>query len=74
MMWPYYGDGWTWLWMGGMMVVFWGGVVLLAAWLIRSIGRPSGSGDDPMTRLRSRLASGEITPDEFENTKRLLKG
>lgn len=74
MMWPYYGDGWSWLWMGGMMVVFWGGVILLAAWLIRSIGRPSGNVDDAMTRLRSRLAAGEITPDEFENTKRLLKG
>ena len=73
MMWPYYGDGWSWLWMGGMMVVFWGGVILLAAWLIRSTGRPSGNVDDAMTRLRSRLAAGEITPDEFENTKRLLK-
>ncbi len=74
MMWPYYGDGWSWLWMGGMMVVFWGGVVLLAVWLIRSSGRPSGGVDDAMARLRSRLAAGEITPDEFENTKRLLKG
>lgn len=77
MMWPYYGDGWSWvswLWMAGMMVLFWGGVIALAVWLIRSTGRPGAGRDDAMNSLRKRLAAGEITQDEFEKTKRLLQG
>ncbi len=78
MMWPYYaGDGWSWvswIWMAGMMVVFWGGVILLAVWLIRSVSGPRAGGDDAMNTLRRRLASGEISQDEFEKTKRLLQG
>jgi uncharacterized membrane protein len=74
MMWPYYNDGWPWLWMGGMTVVFWGAVVLLAVWVFRSIGRSRLDEDDAMATLRKRLASGEINQDEFEKSKRLLQG
>ena len=74
MMWPYYGgDGWSWLWMGAMMVVFWGGVIFLAFWAIRVAANPKPGGDDAMKTLRRRLAAGEITPDEFEKTKRQLQ-
>jgi uncharacterized membrane protein len=74
MMWPYYGDGWSWLWMAGMMVVFWGALVFLAAWAVQSIGGRKPSGDDAINTLQKRLAAGEITQDEFEKTKHLLQG
>ena len=74
MMWPYYGDGWSWLWMAGMMIVFWAAVIFLAVWAVRAISGPKTSGDDALATLRKRLASGEITQDEFEKTKRLLQG
>lgn len=74
MMWPYYGDGWGWLWMAGMMIVFWGAVVFLIVWAIAAATRPRASRDDAVETLRKRLASGEITKDEFETTKRLIGG
>ena len=78
MMWPYYGGGgigWMgWLWMAGSMIVFWGGVILLAVWLIRSVSSPKDRSDDAMSILRRRLAAGEITQDEFDKTRRLLQG
>ncbi len=71
MMW-YYGGGWNWLWMSGMMVVFWGAVILLAIWAFRALARPANSSDSAIETLRRRLAAGEISPEEFEKTKRLL--
>jgi uncharacterized membrane protein len=72
MMWPYYNGGWGWLWMGVWMVVFWGGVIFAAVWAIRSFSRPR-SEDDAVATLRKRLAAGEITPDEFERTRKILQ-
>lgn len=74
MMWPYYNDGFSWLWMGGLMVVFWGAVILLAIWAFRSVARPKNDADQAMATLRNRLASGAISQDEYEKTKRLLQG
>ncbi len=73
MMW-YYGmdGGWNWLWMGGMMVLFWGGVFLLAFWAIRSFSGSRHDGDEAMILLRKRLAAGEISPEDFEKTKKAL--
>jgi uncharacterized membrane protein len=72
MMWPY-GGGWSWLWMSGMTVVIWGAVIFLVVWTITAITRPNSAGDDALNTLRKRLAAGEITQDEFENSKRLLQ-
>ncbi len=73
MMWPYY-DGTGWIWLTVMMVVFWGGVIAVAIWAIRSFSGPRhGPGDDAMQTLRRRLASGEITQEEFERTRKLLQ-
>ena len=74
MMWPYYGDGWSWLWMAGMMVVFWGAVVFAIVWVVRALTAPKRGVDDSITTLRKRLAAGEITPDEFEKTRKILQG
>ncbi len=73
MMWPYYGDPAAGLWMVAMMLLFWGGLVALAVWLVRSFVRPRRD-DDAMSTLRRRLAAGEITQDEFEKTKHILQG
>ena len=74
MMWPYYGDGWSWLWMAGMMAVFWGAVVFGIVWVVRALAAQKPGVEDPVTTLRKRLAAGEITPDEFEKTRKILQG
>ncbi|HSO93500.1 MAG TPA: SHOCT domain-containing protein [Candidatus Dormibacteraeota bacterium] len=74
MMWNYPGNGaWGWVWMTVIMLVFWGGLIVVAVWAIRSAlgSRPDG---DAMQTLRHRLASGEISQEDFEKTKRILQG
>jgi putative membrane protein len=73
MMWYGYYDGWSWLLMAAMMVLFWGGVAALIVFVARSVGPKSG-GDRAMDTLRRRLASGEISREEFESTRRSLQG
>lgn len=72
MMWWYGFDGWGWIWMGGMMVLFWGAVILLAVWAIRSLTGSRGSADSALDILRRRLAAGEISSEEFEKTRKAL--
>jgi putative membrane protein len=72
MMWGYY-DGWSWLWMAAMMLLFWGGIFALAVFAFRSVRGPQ-SNDQAMDVLRRRLASGEVTQDEFEKTRKALQG
>ena len=72
MMWGYY-DGWSWPWMAAMMVLFWGGIFAIAVYAIRAFTGPRGT-DQAMDVLRRRFASGEITPDEFEKTRKALQG
>jgi putative membrane protein len=72
MMWGYY-DGWSWLWMAAMMVLFWGGIFAIAVYAIRAFAGPRGT-DQAMDVLRRRFASGEITPDEFEKMRKALQG
>jgi putative membrane protein len=74
MMWYYgSGGGWNWLWMTLMMLIFWGGVIAVAVWAIRS-GLGSRRENDALHVLRRRLAAGEISPEDFEKTKRILQG
>lgn len=56
-----------WLWLG-----IWALVVIGLVWLLVREPRRSQS-EDARTTLRSRLACGEITPDEFERARRLLE-
>ena len=71
-MWFGYHDGWSWLLMAGMMVLFWGGIATLIAFVARALIGPRG-GDQTMDMLRRRLANGEITQEEFETTRRALQ-
>ena len=72
MMWGYF-DGGNWLWMAGMMVLFWGGIVILSVFAIRAFTGPK-SNDRALDLLRRRLAGGEINQDEFEKTRKALQG
>lgn len=75
-----FGWGWGWWGMGLMMVLFWGGLVVLAVLLVRALfpgGRqlPSGpSAHEPTAReiLDQRYARGEITREQFELMKQDL--
>ena len=41
-MWYYGGAGWVgWLFMGLSMIVFWGALILLLLWAVRSFNRPA---------------------------------
>jgi len=72
-----YGMGWgAWMVMGIGAIVFWAVVV----WIIRSLlpGRnlrqdAAVTGPDPLALLKERLARGEVTPEEYEQRRRLLK-
>jgi putative membrane protein len=72
MMWGYY-DGWNWLWMAPMMILFWGGIIALVVFVVR-YSNGSRSNDHAMDDLRRRFASGDITQDEFEKMRKALQG
>lgn len=77
---PIFADGWHmdggW-WFGGMMlwmVLFWGLVVFVIAWMVR--GGPSRSASDDREAairvLDRRFAQGEMTLDEYRERKGAL--
>ena len=72
MMWGFY-DGWSWIWMAAMMVLFWGGIFAVAVFAIRSFAAPKST-DQAQEVLRRRFASGEITQDEFDKMRKALQG
>ena len=70
------GYGWG-MWLSGalMMVLFWGGLAALVVFVVRSLGGPKQAPtDSAIDTLRRRLAAGEITPDEFDRTRKVLQG
>ena len=72
MMWYYPTGGFGAFWMGVAMLVFWGGLIAVGVLAIRAIVAPRPQPDGALEVLRRRLAAGEITPEEFEKTKRTL--
>ncbi len=79
----YWHHGWDWGWghmlFGGlMMLVFWGGIILLIVLGVRWLGRgpESDSGSrarpTPLEILEERFARGEIDKEEFEERRRML--
>jgi putative membrane protein len=70
MMWEFGMDGG---WMILMMVLFWGGTILLVMWGVRQFtGRSQPPGDRAMGILNERYARGEITDEEFESMRQTL--
>lgn len=73
-MWGMHGDvgtGW-WIVMTLGMVLFWGSVIALVVWVVRGGG--ARAAEDPKAILDRRLASGEITPEEYEQRRNMLGG
>lgn len=74
-------DGYGWPWPGLIWILFillfWGGLIALLVWAVRSTTaprhRPELSRGSAMDVLRRRLASGEITPEEFDRIRKLLE-
>ena len=72
----YYGFG-PWMWVLGVltMLLFWGGLTVLIVWAVRQFAPRQGSAaEDPMEILRRRLAAGEISQEQFDQTRRALQG
>jgi uncharacterized membrane protein len=66
-------DGWTmglngWLWMGAWILA-----LAVMVWLLVRAPARRPERDEALEVLRSRLARGEITPDEFERARGLLE-
>jgi putative membrane protein len=76
MMW-YYGSGIAgWMWVLGtlMMLLFWGGLAVLVVWTVSTFTHRQGAGESAEEILKRRLAAGQISPDEYEKTRRTLQG
>lgn len=73
MMWWYNGgDGWSWVWMAAVMALFLCGVILLGMWAVRGASGTKRTGDAAVDLLRRRLAAGEISPEDYEKTRKAL--
>jgi putative membrane protein len=78
----HYGRDWGWGHMvsgGLMMILFWGGVILVILFVVRALGGGSPQGaaqgssrSKALDILHERFARGEIEKEEFEQRKRLL--
>ena len=70
-----WGAGW-WILMAFMMVAFWGLVIVGIVWLIRSVGwgHHDDKGASAVELLDRRLASGEISPEEYRERRAVLRG
>lgn len=78
-------SAWQWGWghmmFGGvMMIVFWGGIILLIVLLARWIGKPGigpsqpcATAPTPLDILKARFARGEIDETEYSERKKVLK-
>ena len=69
----YFGDGYYMVGMHAFWWIFWVIIIvfLFGSWP-RSSGRDGGHRETPHQILRSRLAKGEIKPEEYEQLKQLL--
>ena len=69
------GAGWWAIMMIGTFAL-WASVVIGFVWLVRGglnrSDRAAPSPDAPLETLNRRLASGEISPEEYSETRRLL--
>jgi putative membrane protein len=72
MMWGYNMVGW--FWMLPVMIIFWAVVIGVIVLVIRAVSMPRSDRETPMDALRRRLGSGQITRDEYEQTRKLLEG
>jgi putative membrane protein len=77
-----WGSEWGWghmIFGSALMVLFWGGIILVIVLVVRWLGTGAGGqhavpppGKTALDILKERFARGEIDKDEFEERKRLL--
>jgi putative membrane protein len=75
-------DGGWWIVMALGMVLFWGLIVLGVVLVVRELTRgrddrgrvDRGAGTDAMALLDRRLALGEISPEEYQERRAVLRG
>ena len=60
---------WAFLW----MLVFWGALIALGVWVVRSLLDGSRSSREAITILEERFARGEIDLEEFEKRRAALE-
>ena len=77
MMWGYpAGWGWGWMLIGMLwMVVFWGAIIALAVWGVRTlVGRqPASQPNDAVAIAERRYAAGEITREQLAEIRANLR-
>lgn len=66
-------DAGDWLAMTFMMVLFWGGLIALAVWVVRSLRGVHGGPSSAEARLAERFARGEIDADAFVRGRELIR-
>lgn len=81
----YSNGGWDWPWGFVMMILFWGGLVLVVMLLTRGLGARAGRDatlehhpspsppPNPKQTLRDRFARGEIDENEYRQRLRVLE-
>jgi putative membrane protein len=59
----------------GMMILFWGAIILLVVWAVRGFSGRDGRANerDALAVLRDRLARGEIDPEEYQTRRKALE-
>jgi putative membrane protein len=67
-------DGGWWVVMVVMMVIFWGAVIVAAIWAVRALLARDQGKSDALELLERRLASGEISPQEYRERRDILTG
>jgi len=66
--------GW-WMLVGGLWtLLFWGAIIWVAVWGIRSLVDSRRREGDPLETAQRRYARGEITREEFETIRTTLTG
>jgi putative membrane protein len=69
-------NAWEWVVMSLMMVLFWGGLIALVAWIVHNAGRGWGGPPWQAPSSRELLAQhsrGEIDQDEFTQRPRAIE-
>jgi uncharacterized membrane protein len=63
------GNGWTGIIMGGVMILFWGGILTVGYYLIKSLIQGNGNQSTALRILQERFTRGEISESEYDQMK-----
>jgi putative membrane protein len=69
------GIGWVWLFNWLVMIVFWGGLLVLVIWGITKLARSGSppSRNNALDIAKERYARGEIAKEEFDQIRKDLE-